>query len=249
MTLLSVDRTLEVLEILADRGAVGVSELANILCVAPSTVHRILGTLEHRGFVVQDEDSKRYATGPRMCGMSHEIDLIAQSRGVVQELGRRTGMTVHLSVLEGREVRYVHHWAPDAKGALGSRVGSHMPAHVTSAGKALLAAVPPERVANAFPRASLAPSTPASISDRRRLLEEIRLVALTGFARNIEESEPGVAGLATAFSHRGQPVAISVSAWLKNFPLERPRSSEREKRVAEELLHASLSLESRFKAA
>ncbi|OUS91347.1 IclR family transcriptional regulator [Rhodococcus sp. NCIMB 12038] len=249
MTLLSVDRTLEVLEILTDRGDVGVSELATVLCVAPSTVHRILETLEHRRFVVQDADSKRYMPGPRMSGMSDEIDLIAQSRGLVEWLGRSTGMTVHLGILDGRDVRYLHHWVPQTKRALGSRVGARMQAHVTSAGKALLAASPREKVVNIFPQSSLDRPTPAAIGDRLRLFEELQLVARTGYARNIEESEPGVVGFATAVSRRSQSVAVAVSAWLRDMPAERGRVSESEKRVTDVLLHVSAGLEARFSRA
>jgi DNA-binding IclR family transcriptional regulator len=248
MTLLSVDRTLEVIDILTDRGEVGVSELATVLCVAPSTVHRILATLERRRFVVQDEDSKRYRPGPRMSGLSHDIDLIARSRGLVEKLGTATEMTVHLGILDGRDARYLHHWAPGSRKAIGSRVGTQMHAHVTSAGKALLSACPREQLLRIFPYSTLETATSTSIGDRLRLFEELHQAARSGYARNIEESEPGVVGLATAFSHRATPVAIAVSAWRRDLPLEHDRVSETERRISQTLMLIASTLESHLRA-
>jgi DNA-binding IclR family transcriptional regulator len=248
MTLLSVDRTLEVIDILTDRGEVGVSELAALLCVAPSTVHRILATLERRRFVVQDEDSKRYLPGPRMSGLSHEIDLIARSRPLVQKLGKTTEMTVHIGILDGGEARYLHHWAPGSKKAIGSRVGTQMKAHVTSAGKALLSSCPREQLLRIFPYSILETVTPSSIGDRLRLFEELQKTARSGYARNIEESEPGVVGLATAITHETAPIAIAVSAWRRDLPLERERVSETERRISHALMLVASNLEAHLRA-
>lgn len=241
MTLLSVDRTLEVLDVLIDRGSVGVSELAAKLCVAASTAHRMLDTLQARQYVVQDEESKRYSPGPRMLGLSHEIQLIERSRSLVERLGRLTGMTVHLGVLDGRTVRYLHAWTPDERPAIGSRVGTSMLAHVTAAGKALLSETPQDRILRTFPEPVLPAPTPASISDRRALLAELQTVRRTGYARNLEESERGVLAFANAFSHSSQPVALTVSVWRKHMPIS--RDSEHEKRIAEALALAATRLE------
>lgn len=246
MTLLSVDRTLEIIDILVDRGDVGVSELAERLCVAPSTAHRVLDTLGRRMFVMQDENTRRYQPGPRLTAMSYEIELIARSRRPVEALGRSTGMTVHISVLDGSEVRYVHHWAPPrAQRAIGNRVGTKMPAYSTSAGKALLSISPREQIRSMFPRRALPKSTPATIGDRQVLLEELHAVRRVGYARNVEESEPGVIGFASPISNSRLPVAIAVSAWLTDMR-DHGRRSEREKRVVDALLTASGELQSRY---
>lgn len=243
MTLLSVDRTLEIIDILVDRGEVGVSEVAEQLCVAPSTIHRVLETLGRRMFVVQDEDTRRYRPGPRMVAMSAEIELVARSRRLVEALGRTTGMTAHMSVLDGPDARYIHHWTPKARRAIGNRVGTRMPAHVTSAGKALLSISTPEQIRKMFPHRSLPKPTPAAIGDRQALLEELQTVRRVGYARNVQESERGVVGFARPVANSGALVAISVSAWLTDLP-RCGRDSEREKRIADALFEAGRGLQS-----
>jgi DNA-binding IclR family transcriptional regulator len=237
MTLLSVDRTIEIIDMLIDRGDVGVTEVAEQLCVAPSTVHRVLQTLSMRKFVVQDEDTRRYLPGPRMTTMSYEIEQVARSRRPLEALGRSTGMTAHIGVLEGREVRYVHHWTPPARTAIGNRVGTKMPAHATSMGKALLSISTLEQIQKLFPLQGLPQSTPATISDRQVLLEELGSVRRVGYAMNIEESEPGVVGFARSISNSRLPVAMSVSAWLTE--MQNGHRSEKEKHIADALFQAS----------
>lgn len=242
MTLLSVDRTLEIIDILVDRGDVGVSEVAEQLCVAPSTVHRVLETLARRRFVAQDEDTRRYMPGPRMAAMSYEIDLITRSRRILEALGQSTGMTAHICVLDGREARYIHHWTPRAGRAVGNRVGTRMPAHATSAGKALLSISAPEHLRKMFPRPSLPKPTPAAIGDRQVLFEELRAVRRAGYARNIEESERGVVGFARPVANPRVRVAITVSAWLADMR-QYGRDAQKEKQIAGALFEASEELQ------
>lgn len=241
MTLSSVDRTLEVLDILVDRGSVGVTELATVLCVSASTAHRILETLQARNYVAQDAETKRYRPGSRMLGLSHELELIERSRAVVAEVGERTEMTVHLGVLQGRQVRYVHAWSPEASHAIGSRVGTSMYAHATAAGKALLSTQPAKSLMRVFPGAALPSQTPASIRYRHDLLDELYTVRRTGCARNLEESERGVIGFAAPVNARRQYMALTVSAWTADF--EPALGSRRERQIAGVLHRASSRLE------
>jgi DNA-binding IclR family transcriptional regulator len=193
-------------------------------------------------FVVQDEDTRRYLPGPRMRAMSHEIELIARSRRPVEVLGQSTGMTAHVCVLDGPEVRYVHHWTPRARRAIGNRVGTRMPAHTTSAGKALLSISTHEQIRTMFPRRSLPRSTPATIDDRQVLFEELQAVRRVGYAKNVEESERGVVGFARPISNPRVPVAITVSAWLTDLQ-QQGRPSDSEKRIADALFEAGRELQ------
>src|SRR5204863_272602 len=61
----SVDRAARILKALASGpGRLGVSELANHVGLAKTTVHGLLQTLQHHGLVEQDSDSDKYQLGP-----------------------------------------------------------------------------------------------------------------------------------------------------------------------------------------
>ena len=57
----SVDRTLSILELLSnyDEG-LGVTEIGVMVNLHKSTVHRLLGTLIYKGFVIQDASTNKY---------------------------------------------------------------------------------------------------------------------------------------------------------------------------------------------
>jgi predicted ArsR family transcriptional regulator len=57
----SVDRAITVLEILARSGGAGVSEVAADIGVHKSTAFRLLGALEARGLVEQNQDDRAEA--------------------------------------------------------------------------------------------------------------------------------------------------------------------------------------------
>ena len=66
----SAEKTLDVLELLAKRDSVGVTELAKAKKIGISTAHRILSTLKKRGFVVQDQGTRRYRLGGKLKRLS-----------------------------------------------------------------------------------------------------------------------------------------------------------------------------------
>ena len=59
----SVDRAVTILEVLAQRGETGVSELAVTLGVHKSTAFRLLAALEERGLVEQNSERGKYQLG------------------------------------------------------------------------------------------------------------------------------------------------------------------------------------------
>ena len=62
-TVQSVDRALQILELIGQAGSAGVSELALQLGVHKSTVSRLIGSLEARGFVEQVPGGRGYRIG------------------------------------------------------------------------------------------------------------------------------------------------------------------------------------------
>ena len=62
-TVQSVERTLDLLEALAETGEVGIAQLSGQVGLHASTVHRLLSTLIARGYVRQNPESGRYLLG------------------------------------------------------------------------------------------------------------------------------------------------------------------------------------------
>ncbi len=101
----TIDKALEVLEILADEGfqeGLGVSELSIRLNIGKSTVHRILDTLMARNYIEQCEDTKKYRLGWRLFEIGNIIprqrNLYNFDMSILQDLCNRYQETVNLGV-------------------------------------------------------------------------------------------------------------------------------------------------------
>ena len=190
-----VGKALDVLEALRDAERLSLSELAQRLGQARSSLFRILDTLEARGYVEHLPDVDGYTLGLAAASLAgrHTVSsaLRRLARPVMEELAHQLGETVNLGMLLGAEVVYVDmvesHYAMRMNVAIGSR----SPAYSTSLGKALLAFAGPQVDLHKLLPPRLAAMTPNTITDRERLLEELQLVRERGWSLDDEENEPG----------------------------------------------------------
>lgn len=179
---------------------VGVTELAERLELSTSTVHRLLSTLADEGVLEQDAESGRYRFGLSVLDMAaamptqrplHEAVLVSMT-----ELRSRTGETVQVGVLDGRQVVYVERLDSPNTLRVFTELGRRADAHCNSSGKALLAFLPSaerDRLLSGWVLPARTEHTITSVAELRRHLQVIRR---RGYAENREESEPGVVSVA-----------------------------------------------------
>ena len=223
----SVDNALRLLIMVSEQKQVRVSEAAGELGTAVSTAHRLLAMLAHHDFVVQDPESKVYKAGPVLLkiGLSaaKNLDMRTVVRPFAEGLRDEIGETVHVAVLQGKEVLFID--CAESRNALrvASRAGTVMWAHCTSVGKAMLAAEPDDVLRGLFRSAKLPGLTEHSITQRADLFAQLEEVRRRGYARNSSESELGVGSVSAALHDlRGRSLAgISISVPLVRMPKER----------------------------
>jgi DNA-binding IclR family transcriptional regulator len=219
----SVDNALRLLTLFRERRPVRVSEAAASLGVARSTAHRLLSTLEHHGFARRDPATRTYLPGPVLgeLGLATAgLDLLRATRAELERLCGETRETAHLVVLEGASVLFLDSVETSKALRIGSRTGALMPAHCTSAGKAMLALVTPEELSQLYPgEQRLEQMTPRSIATREQLEDELAAIRRRGYAVNRDESEVGVSALGAAFrsEHSGRLAGFSVSIPTSRF--------------------------------
>ncbi|HEU4944894.1 MAG TPA: IclR family transcriptional regulator [Solirubrobacterales bacterium] len=218
----SILRTLEA----APRGR-GISEIAGITELPKSTVHRLVTALANEHLVSQSEDGRVRLGGGivRLAAASREA-LGEQLRPVLFDLRRRLDETVDLSVLDGAAVRFVEQVPAPHRLRAVSSVGEAFPLHCTANGKALLAAMPEQRLLALLP-AQLERLTPSTIVDREQLLVEIQAVRRSGVAFDREEHTEGICAIGVAV-----PDETGVAAAAISVPVPSQRFSGREKELA-----------------
>jgi IclR family acetate operon transcriptional repressor len=214
----SVENAAKTLLMLRDRPSIRAIDVSTELGVARSTAHRMVTTLARAGLLRRGASDKSYTAGYALVELGMAVigtaDLRAEIAPVLTHLAATTGETTHFLIREQDEVVFVSVAEGSHIIRASSRVGSRLPAHVTSAGKCLLAALSEDQLSALYPaRRRLAGGTDGAIRTRKRLFEEIEEVAARGWAVNRSESEPGLVAVSAAVHDaRGTALgAISVS--------------------------------------
>jgi DNA-binding IclR family transcriptional regulator len=219
----SVDRAVSALEILAQRGEAGVSEVATDIGVHKSTAFRLLAALEERELVEQTQERGKYRLGFGILRLASAVpgrlDVTRQGRPVCEQLAVRLGETVNIAVRRSHFVVNVDQVrGPTAVGAH-NWVGELTPLHATSSGKVLLAYMSPEDRREMLKTAGLARLTGHTITSYAELEKQIEAVPRDGYACSIEELEEGLNAVAAPiYNHTGEVIAaLSVSGPVYRF--------------------------------
>jgi DNA-binding IclR family transcriptional regulator len=247
----SVDNALRLLQLLGERKALRVAEAAETLGVARSTAHRLLNALRGHGFALQDRPNGVYRPGPALneIGLAAigGIDIRRVARPVMEDLREATQETTSLSLLEGRDVRFIDCVESPRAVRVGGRTGVVLPANCTAGGKAILAALPTAELNRRYAGQELPARTSSSVADWSGLLEELAEIRRTGYALNMEEGESGICAVGAALRDlTGAPlasIAIVVPAGrMPTADVGRALSPlvVQAARAVEELLRASL---------
>lgn len=220
----SVERALDVLELLAAAGADGLrlAELARELGTSKSTVLALLRTLSARGFVVEigSGRTRRYGLGLALARLGDQVlsqisllDLVLPSLRAMTE---ETGWTSRVGVLD--EAYAVIIGRVDGPGIVRfqSNLARRELPHCSAIGKALLSHLPEERVRAIVERTGLPARTATTITTVEELLRDLDRVRERRYAVDDEEDSDGVFCVgAPVLDHRETCVAAVSLTGLK----------------------------------
>jgi DNA-binding IclR family transcriptional regulator len=211
----SVHRAISILQVLALRGAAGVTEIATELGVHKSTVFRLLATLESRGLVEQHAERARYRLGHGVvqlaAGAAKMDDLSLISRPILRALADTGHETVNLAVHDGRAVISIDQVLGSPSITTVNWVGQRSPVHATAAGKVFLAHMAPEQL-DALLADDLEAYTPHTVVDPAALKRQLALVREHGYALTREEHEIGLAAIGAPIRTLDGHVIAAVTA-------------------------------------
>jgi len=201
----SLERGLDVLVALGapeHANGLGVVALTELVDGDKSQLSRTLATLESRGLVVRDAETRVYRLGYRLFALAARVTesrLLAAAPPVLRSLVRELGESAHLSVRQGDQVLTLLSESPEATLHAPGRVGALTPLANTSAGRALVLDLTDEELE----AIGLGDQTTAIADARAR-----------GFALVREEFEPGLVAAAAPVRDGGARIvaALNVSA-------------------------------------
>ncbi|GAA2041996.1 IclR family transcriptional regulator [Yaniella flava] len=184
-----------------------------------STAYRLLNTLIEAGFAEFEPATKQYRIGLQVFELSQKI---SASRGydgavlpVLKELSRVTYESCLFSVRDGTDTVTVHTVdGPEFRQT--TDPGDRLPLHVSSMGKAILAALPAEEMREVVAELHLEARTVHTITDQDELLAQLEAARVEGCVYQREEVDLGMNALATAVRSPSGAVlgAVAIAAPL-----------------------------------
>jgi DNA-binding IclR family transcriptional regulator len=210
----SVQNALRIVQMLQDEPSIKAAAIGEELGLGRSTVHRLLATLEHEGFLRRDRVQSGYRAGRVLIAIGltavGDIDVRKKARSYMEALAAECGETVHLFVLEGPNTRIIDGVEGSYSVRAATDVGVLLPAHATAGGKALLAAMPNAQIRSRFPRGL--PKVTASTTTNWESFElELDLTRRRGYAINRGEADESTCGVAVPIVDRGRRLVASLA--------------------------------------
>lgn len=209
----SVARALDLLEALAaSDGDDTLAALAETCGLAVPTAHRLLGTLQRRGYVRRPED-RRYALGAGLIGLGRVAvpPLADAAMPVLRELEDRFHETANLAVLDGDLVLYAAQVPSRHRMRMFTEVGRRVLPHSTGVGKAMLSVLPEPQVRALVGRTGLPAFTESTLTGVEAFVADLRVSRRRGFAVDDSEQEVGVRCIAVPVPGMPEPAALSIS--------------------------------------
>lgn len=203
------DQVAQVLAAVLERSPWTVRELAAGVDLTPGELEPVLDGLERHGLVARQDDRTSVAPGLAVMrfarsdrGRAGLMELARRSlRRLAAESGEtanlitpRPGGTEAIAQVDGSHLLGVTNW-----------VGRPLGLHTTAAGKVFLA-----WGAASLADGELEAPTPATITDRHKLDEELEAVRSAGFATIVDELEQGLAAVAAPVRERGGAVVAAL---------------------------------------
>lgn len=240
MVVKSADRTLDIFELFAqERQPMLLTDIARGLDAPLSSCFNLIAALKARGYIYDIGQGRQFFPTRKMFELggliaAHEPwamlleSRLAALRDLTQEttiLGRLQGNeVVYLAVLEGQQnIRYTAY------------AGDRKPLHASSIGKALLSSLDPIKRDALIKEVRLDKRTPATITSRKALIDDLAETAERGYAITRGENVVDVMAIALPLKLGNETYAIAIAG-----PLPRMEAAI-EQRVAQLLAFGGAS--------
>ncbi len=214
----SVDRALRLLEILGeDEEGYRLTDLAARAGLSPSTVHRLLTTLEKRRFVQFDQSDGMWHVGRQAFQIgstfARQRNFVAPALPYLRRLRDQTRETANLGVADDGQIIFLAQVESREIMRAITRVGGSTPMVNSGMGKAILACYGPTDVATIVATHGMHKLTRRSVTRASDLRDQLSRIRQQGYSVDDEEFLTGLRCIAAvAYNHQAEPLcAISVS--------------------------------------
>ena len=224
-SLRSLERGIAVIQVFSrEHPALTLSEVARLTGLTRATCRRILLTLEKLGHV--RSDGRLFSLTPRVLTLGWaylaSLNLSELAQPLMEDLVERIKESCSAATLDPPDIVYVARVPTSRIMTIALGVGARLPAHATSMGRVLLAALPDDELDRFLAETQLERFTESTITDPCELREEIGRVREQGWALVDQELETGLRSIAAPINRPpcGTIAAINASAAAHRVSIE-----------------------------
>lgn len=215
MSLKTLDTSLYLLEYFTEqKPSWGVRELAKELEMNHSVVYRILSTFEKRGFLIQNQETKKYELGLKFWiygqmvqERNHFTDVI---QPLMKELCETTGESIFLTGREGNKGICLHFEESMQRVKYTLQVGTKTPLYAGSSNKVIMAHFTKDNQESIMVK-GLDPITDRTVINVDRLREELAQIKEAGWAQSIGEYSENIYGIAVPLFNYQSEILASLA--------------------------------------
>lgn len=217
----SLDTAIDIIEFLYKNGkSMSINEISKGLGLYKSTVHRMLNTMKRRGYIHQNEDDLKYSIGSRFYSigllLTDKLAIFDMLQPYAWKLSEKYKECIHISVPD-----FLAEDSPKQisvlKANAGSNVLSATPllgipsyAHCSASGKCLMAYAGDDYL-NRYKDCELKRFTEATITDWKKMGQELSLIRRNGYAVDLGELEEGLMCIAVPMLNFKGEIIAAVS--------------------------------------
>jgi len=233
----TTDTSLEIVELIHNKGPKTRKELESHFGLTTSTVHRHLATLQDHGYVTKDGSEYRLGYKFLTIGgdLRRKVPGYPMIKRQVNDLAEETDERAQFIIREGQERVYLYTSVGANPVQTGAQTGGRGPIYASAAGKSILAFLPEEKREQLLDTITLNAVGPNTITDVDQLRDTLDEIRDRGYATNIQESTSGVHAI-------GAPVITQDGTEpLGAFSISGPASRLKEERIETEVQNLVLS--------
>ncbi|MCE5231368.1 IclR family transcriptional regulator [bacterium] len=239
-------KTFEVLEVFRERprGLTYMELVERYPRISRVSLYRILCSLDKLGYLRKDERTNRYELGTKFIELGRiteaRQDIVRIAHPFMEKVLNQFGETVNLARIQSKELVYLsilEGWHPLRLFEIPNR---QQAIYCSGVGKAIMAFMTDEQRDELLDKMELKPLTANTITDKKRLLEELESIRVSGFSEDHDENIIGVSCVAVPILNgQGRAIAgmsvtgptarntpaklIEIGTFLKNVAMELSR--------------------------
>ncbi|PWL18606.1 IclR family transcriptional regulator [Falsochrobactrum shanghaiense] len=193
----SFSRFMRVLQAVSDSEApLTTARLAILVGLPRPTVYRIVAALKAEGMLTEEAQTGAWLLGPRLVSLAarswDRSDLRKAAQIPLAQLRDQLDETIHLAIRSGDEMVYIDKIESNRTVRMMSRVGTCVPLHSSSVGKAWLASLDDVEMRAILAQLPLRPRTKHTLTTREAVAAEIAATRERGYSLDLQENEEDI---------------------------------------------------------